>query len=129
MTFDAIANQLVEVEWPNGSGLVLAPDVETLLAAKPVAGVRFLAFGGDPVLQPGDDVVLVENSHQRSALPPWASTGLILVDAKVMGSWGRSGSRISIFAFLPLSTRSRDDIEREALFLPATGPPPSVVWR
>lgn len=129
VTFEAIAKELVEVEWSNGSGLVLAPDVETLLAAEPVAGVRFLAFGGDPVLQPGDDVVLAENPHRRSALPPWASMGLILVDARVVGSWGRSGSRIGILAFLPLSPRSRDDIEREALSLPATGPPPSVVWR
>lgn len=56
-TFRAIRRELVEVSWPGGEGCLLRADADHLSITTPVRGVRFIAFGGDPVLQPGNDMV------------------------------------------------------------------------
>jgi hypothetical protein len=126
-TFDALAGELVAVE--SGEGYVLADDADDLMAAEPVAGTRLLAFGGDPVLQPGTDVLPSEAGRRREELPPWASTGLVLADGEPVASWGRRQSRVTLFPFLPLGVRREDEIEREARSLPVHGAPVRVAWR
>ncbi len=76
-TFDAIRHELVEVHCSRSTGFVLAEDAERLARVEPVSAVRLVAFGGDPVLQPGEQIVAVDRSCRKAALPPWACTGLV----------------------------------------------------
>ncbi|HEV2786528.1 MAG TPA: crosslink repair DNA glycosylase YcaQ family protein [Solirubrobacteraceae bacterium] len=128
-TFDAIADELVSVEWPGGSGFILAEDADELARAEPVAAVRFVAFGGDPVLQPGEDVVAADRSARRAAMPPWAATGLVLIDGEPVAAWGRSHGRITILARAAPARERRPEIEAEALGMPLPGGAPQIVWR
>ena len=115
-TFGALADELVEVRWQGGSGAVLAADCERLAGAEPVAGIRLLSFGGDPVLQPGEDVV--SPGIARAALPPWACTGLALCDGRIVAAWGRSSGRITLLALTQLGREHSRAIERAAARLP-----------
>jgi hypothetical protein len=127
-TFDAIDRELREVEWPGGEGVLLADDVEALVTARPVVGVRLIPFGSDPILQPGNEVVGRDGAHGRAVLPPWASTGLVLKDGEVVAAWGRNQGRISLFALASLDKKRRLEIEEEAVSLPfVTNAAP--VWR
>jgi hypothetical protein len=126
-TFDALAGELVEIECPGGKGWLLADDGERLVAAEPVAGIRFLPFGGDPVLQRGNEIEL-GHAARRAALPPWASTGLVLADGDVVASWGRRQGRITLFAPASLGDARRGEIEEEAATAPF-GSGKSSVWR
>ncbi len=128
-TFEALGDELLEVRWTGGSGLMLADDAERLAHAEPVIGVRFIAFGGDPVLQPGEVIVAADRSHRKAALPPWACTGLVLLDAAVVASWGRSQRRVTIHPLSSLDRTRQDQIEAEALRMPIAPAGPDVVWR
>lgn len=128
-TFDALGDELVEVRWTGGAGFVLAETADDLAGAKPVSAVRFVAFGADPVLQPGEDVVAADRSHRKGALPPWACTGLVLLDGAVAAAWGRSQGRLRILPLAPLSDNQRQQIEAEALRMPIPGAAPEVLWK
>ena len=117
------------MRWAVGSGFVLAEAAEDLAGAKPVSAVRFVAFGGDPVLQPGEDVVAADRSHRKAALPPWACTGLVLLDGDVAAAWGRSQGRLTILPLASLSDNQRQHIEAEALRMPIPGTAPKVLWK
>ncbi len=128
-TFDAIRDELVEVQCSGSFGFVLAEDAEALTQAKPPSAVRFVAFGGDPVLQPGEDVVAADPSHRKGALPPWACTGLVLLGSDVVASWGRSQRRVTILALASLDQQQRHTIEAEARAMPLPDGAPDVLWR
>jgi hypothetical protein len=127
-TFDAISSELVETKWPGGAGVMLARDAEDLAIAAPVAGVRLLPFGADPLLQPGNEVLHLEAAYRRGALPPWASTGLAVIDGEAVASWGRSGRRVRIFSLTELEPQRREAIQCEAESMPFPGPGTEVVW-
>ena len=93
MTFETLRDELVEVEWPGGSGVILEENAERLAEAEPTSEARFVAFGADPVLQPGEDVVASHRAHRRAAPPPWASTGLVLLEGEPVAAWGRRRAR------------------------------------
>ncbi len=128
-TFDAIRDELVEVQCSGSSGFVLAEDAEGLTRAEPSSAVRFVAFGGDPVLQPGEDVVAADPSHRKAALPAWACTGLVLLGGEVVASWGRSQGRVTILALASLDEQQSQAIEAEALGMPLPDGAPDVDWR
>ena len=128
VSFDAIRCELVEVEWPGGSGLLAAADAERLAAATPVSGVRLLAFGADPVLQPGH-ATFADPVHERDALPRWACSGLAIVDGEVAASWGRTAPRITFCALRHLGRADRDELGAHALAMPNPQPIREVVWR
>ncbi len=129
VTFDAIRDELVEVRGTGGAGFVLAEDAERLERAKPASGARFVAFGGDPVLQPAEQIVAADRSLRKAALPPWACTGLVLLDSAVVAAWGRSQGRVTILPLASLDCRGRRQIEAEAQGFPLPGDTPDVVWR
>ncbi|MDP1820070.1 MAG: crosslink repair DNA glycosylase YcaQ family protein [Acidimicrobiales bacterium] len=128
-TFDVIEDELVPVDWPGGAGWLLAADGEQLSAATAVSGYRFVAFGGDPVLQPGEDIVVPDRSFQRAALPRWASLGLVLRDGRAVASWGRKAGRCTLFPFRPLHSEAEAAIEGEASQMPLRGSSMQVLWR
>ncbi len=112
-----------------GSGVLLAEDAERLARAEPVFAVSFVAFGGDPVLQPGEEIVAHDRSHRRTALPPWACSGLVLLDGAVVAAWGRRQRRVTILPLAPLGHGLRHRVEAEALRMPSLGNEPEVLWR
>jgi hypothetical protein len=127
-TFQAIDDELVDIRWPDGSGSLLAADAEALLMARPLQGIRLLAFGADPVLQRGQAFVAGDPARRRAALPRRACTGMILSDGDVVASWGRGDGRIVVHALRTLGRDQRLQIEREAATVP-TGPERTrVVW-
>ena len=128
-TFRAIRDELVEVRWPGGCGLVLAEEADRLARAEALSATRFVAFGGDPVLQPGEDTVAADRSHRKAALPPWACTGLVLLGGDVVAAWGRSQGRVTILPLASLGNERRHEIEAEALRMPIPGAAPEVLWR
>jgi hypothetical protein len=123
-TFRAIAGELVAVEWEGGVGWLLAADADALAAAEPLEGTRLVPFGGDPVLQPG-----YEGWPRREGLPPWACSGLAVVDGEAVAAWGRRGQRVTLMALGALSARQCDEVEREASSLPVTAARVEVMWR
>lgn len=128
-TFEALRDELVEVRCSGASGFVLAEDAEQLARAKPVSAARLVAFGGDPVLQPGEAIVAADRSQRKAALPPWACTGLVLLDGETVAAWGRSQGRITILPLAPLGRDRRHQIEAEALGMPIPGAAARVLWR
>ncbi len=128
-TFAALRDELIEVRCSGDSGFVLAEDAEQLAQTKPVSAVRFVAFGGDPVLQPGEDIVAAERSHRKAALPRWACTGLVLLDGDVVAAWGRSQGRVTILPLASLDHERRRAIEAEALQMPIPGTATEALWR
>ena len=128
-TFDALADELVAVRWKGGSGFVLAEDVDELARADAVSATRFVAFGGDPVLQPGEDIVAAAQSHRKAALPPWACTGLVLLDSRVVAAWGRSKGRLTILPLTQLNLDDKRRIEAEAHRMPIPGAATETRWR
>lgn len=128
-TFDALADELVAVGWSGGSGFVLAEDVDHLARAKPVSTARFVAFGGDPVLQPGEQLVAAARSQRKAALPAWACTGLVLLDSRVVAAWGRSQGRLTILPLAPLNPDDTRRIEAEAIRMPIPGAATETLWK
>lgn len=129
VTFDALADELVAVRWQDGSGFVLAEDADQLARADAVSATRFVAFGGDPVLQPGEDLVAADRSHRKAALPPWACTGLVLLDSRVAAAWGRIKGRLTILPLAPLNPDEKRRIEAEAHRMPIPGAATETLWR
>jgi hypothetical protein len=74
-------------------------------------------------------VLLVQAAHRRSALPPWASTGLALLDGEPVACWGRSQRRVTLLALTPLDAEQRGAIQREAESMPIPGTTTRVAWR
>jgi len=126
-SFHAIRDELVECEWDGGSGLLVAADAERLSSATPVCGLRLLAFGGDPVLQPGDEIVIAD--QRRANLPRWACSGLALLDGEPVASWGRSGQRITLTGLRQLDHDLAVRLEQEALGVPNPQPIREAMWR
>lgn len=126
-SFDAIRDELIEVDCDGQSGLLLAADAQRLSSAAPVSGIRLLAFGGDPVLQPGDERVM--SDHRRDRLPRWACAGLALHDGEPVASWGRSGQRMTLTALADLDHAVRVALEEEARAVPNPQPIREALWR
>ena len=61
--------------------------------------------------------------------PPWACTGLVLLDGEPVAAWGRREGRITILALASLDDESRHEIEAEALGMPVPGTRSQVLWR
>ncbi len=107
---------------------MLAEDVDQLARADAVSATRFVAFGGDPVLQPGEKLVAADQSQRKAALPPWACTGLVLLDSRVVAAWGRSKGRLTILPLTPLNPDDTRRIEAEALRMPVPGAATETLW-
>lgn len=85
--WDEVAGELVEVEWGNDSGHLLAADEDALGAAAKAEGIRMLP-PGDPYLAMPDRGTLVPDADlSKRIFRPVASPGVVLVDGRIAGLW------------------------------------------
>jgi hypothetical protein len=135
-TFAALAPELVEVEVErNGSGFVLASDLEMLMGAPAVEGARLLPQGADPVLQPIESWLFgarPTGGHLELLgidLPSWCIGGILLLHGETVGSFGRTGGTFVLVALKKIGTLGRRLLEAEAWSAPLPGGVARVVWR
>jgi hypothetical protein len=123
-----------------GQRVVLTSHIDALKEARSVKSVRFLPFGGDPVLQPGDPTIGVVRAVKGQSqlvlggeafdLPRWAVGGAVLFNEDVVAAWGRTQGKVQIMPLRRLSDSERDQIDAEAGRLPIPNVDSiSIIWR
>ena len=132
-TWRGIEKDLVPVELDGAERHVLASDVDALLRAAPVEGIRLLPF--DDALTKLDRELLVRDPDIRRRVIPPAGTslgyipGAILADGELVGAWQRQQRRVRIHPTQRLSAAVRKAVEREARTFPIAGAAePTVSW-
>jgi hypothetical protein len=113
---------------------MLAADVEALLAAAPIAGVRLLPY--DDAYTKLDRELLVPDPALRARVLPLVgqstlghTPGAILLDGEIVGSWQRQQRKVTIHPWSRLASVVHDAIEAEALAFPIAGSSkPSIAW-
>lgn len=129
-TFTDLDPSLAAVATPLGDAMVLAEDVDELSAASDaVSGTRLLPSGDAYTLWWGDDrSLLVEDASRRDLL--WTSRvwpGALLADGEIVGTWRRSGRRVTLQPWTALPDRVRRSFETETASLPLPDPGETVV--
>lgn len=127
----------LEVEGADGGTeprFMLRDDLDELLHAQPIAGVRLLPY--DDAFTKLDRELLVPDPELRRRVLPVVgqstlghAPGAILVDGEIVGSWQRQQRRVRIHPWSTLRVGIRDAVEAEALAFPiAGGSKPTVAW-
>lgn len=121
VTFDALADELVEVTSPVGDAFALARDAADLRGgAEPERGVRLLPSGDALYLLWGAQRSLfVDGEARRNEL--WTSRvwpGAILVDGEIFGTWSRRGTRVATHLWRSLSPYEQSSLDDEVASLP-----------
>ena len=124
-TFSDLDESLVSVITPLGDAVILDEDVDAFRAASDGgSGTRLLPSGDAYTLWWGDDrSLLVEDAAKRDLL--WTSRvwpGALLADGEIVGTWRRSGRRVTIQPWTELDDRIRRSLENEAASLPLPDP-------
>lgn len=121
-TFEALGDEVIAVETPVGAAWLLAEDllqVDQSPADDP-APARLLPSGDAYFLRWGvDRNLLTPDAERRDQL--WTSRvwpGAILIDGEIAGTWRRSGVKVDLTAWRPLTTVERDAVEAEVAALP-----------
>lgn len=136
-TWSSIGAELepVDIDGVDGAQrFMLEPDVDALLAAEPITGVRLLPY--DDAYTKLDRELLVPDPGLRARVLPLVgqstlgyTPGAILVDGEIVGAWQRQQRKVTIHPWAKLSPDVRDAIEAEALAFPIAGSAkPSVAW-
>jgi len=128
--FAKLAPELVPVRTPIGDGWALAGDEATLRASTtPDGGVRLLPSGDVFYLLWGDERRLLVPDEERRPLlwTPRVWPGAVLAGGEVIGTWRRSGTRVTVAPWGDLAPELRRSVEREAVSLPVGGEV-SVAW-
>jgi hypothetical protein len=128
----ALAAELVPVRTPLGEAWLLASDADDAAAPPdPPARVRILS-SGDPYLVAHDRPLLVPDEERRRELWPAGTVwpGGLVVEGELVGSWRRSGRRMTVRAWRPLAGEDKTAVEEEAASLPLPDPGSgvSVTW-
>ena len=122
--FDALAGSLAPVRTPVGEAWILAEDEAVVRAAAgPVAPARLLPSGDAYFLLQGADRALLVPDQARAAelWTPRVWPGALLVGGEVAGIWRRADTRLTIWAWRPLTPVERTAVEAEAVSLPVPG--------
>ena len=137
LTWASIEAELEPVDLDDVGGgrrFMLEADVDALLAAEPIAGVRLLPY--DDAYTKLDRELLVPDPGLRARVLPLVgqstlgyTPGAILVDGEIVGAWQRQQRKVTIHPWSKLTPAVRDAIEAEALAFPIAGSSkPSVAW-
>lgn len=116
-TWRALASELVTVSVFGTDRSILASDLAALHEAEPVSTVRLLP-PNDPYLW-ADRRLLVADQGQYDALyhPKREAAGAILVDCRIVGTWARRQSRVTLRPWAPLDPSTEDAVTATALDL------------
>lgn len=128
-TWRGIEPALVPVDVGGDERWMLERDLDALVGAEPVRGVRLIPI--DDPLSKFDREVLVPHDELRNFVFPPKSPGWapqpVLVDGEVVGAWERQQRKVTVRLRRELSADARATIEEEALSFPiAAKTKPSV---
>jgi hypothetical protein len=139
LTWASIEDELeaVEVDGIDGTPerrFMLDTDVEALLTAGPIAGIRLLPY--DDAYTKLDRELLVPDPALRARVLPLVGQSTlgyapdaILVDGEIVGAWQRQQRKVTIHPWPALSPAARDAIEMEARAFPIAGSSkPTIAW-
>ena len=131
--FDSISGELIEVQTPTGDAWIRAQDEPSFRSAQGgVTSTRLLPSGDTYYLLQGvDRELLVREAPNRRKL--WTSRvwpGAVLVGEEIVGTWRRSGHKVTVETWQPIGVVGRDEIEIEAASMPLPGieRPITVTW-
>ncbi len=139
LTWSELHEELVPVSFERAGRWMLASDVAVLCAAEEGREfVRFLPGGGDPYLQLDRGTLLPDppsdlghhylgSGGRRSVIN--GLTGRLLLDGKVVGSWGRAGLNVRIAPWTRLRPGQVDRVSEEAATMSGPlGGEPRLSW-
>jgi hypothetical protein len=130
-TFDALRPDLAPVAAPTlGDAWILAHDEERFRSDPPLGSTRLLPSGDTWYLLQGPDrELLVPDADRRERL--WTSRvwpGAVMVDGRLVGTWRRSGTRLTVEPWTRVGAAARAAVEAEAATLPLPDGPATAVW-
>ncbi|MEX2394897.1 MAG: crosslink repair DNA glycosylase YcaQ family protein [Actinomycetota bacterium] len=129
-TWDAIASELVTVDVGGEERSMLDRDLDALVGAEPIEGVRLLP-ADDAFTKTHRDLLVTDDKKRSHAFPPIGTSpgyipGAILVDGELAGVWQRQQRKVTIHPWRKLP---KDEVEAEALSFPISSTSkPSVRW-
>ncbi len=131
-TFGALAEELTPVATPIGEAWLLTGDATSAAnEQEPSDAVRLLPSGDAYyLLQGAERSLLLPDPDHRDRL--WTSRvwpGAILAHGEIVGTWRRSGRKVTAEPFAPLSSKTRTEVEGEAASLPLPGIDRDIVVR
>ena len=130
-TWRGLERELVAVDVGGEERWSLSPDVDALMGAEPVEGVRLVPID-DPATKFDRELLVTDTAFRDFVFPPtspgWAPQP-IFVDGEIVGAWERQQRKVTVRVRGEVPSRVRDAIEAEALAFPiASKTKPSVRW-
>jgi hypothetical protein len=131
LTWDAISDDLLDVDLGGTSRSLLKGDLDALRGAEPLEGVRLLP-ADDAFTKTDRELLVADDEHRHHAFPPVGTSrgyipGAILLDGQICGVWARQQRKVTIHPWrngLPTEA-----IDAEALSFPiAATSKASVRW-
>jgi hypothetical protein len=119
--------ELLQVELEGHEAWILADDETELRSAPDARRVRFLVasdlrfFGQDR-----HGLFAAPGQRKLIHLHDWFHPHGLMVDGRIVGTWGRRGGRIDVRVAGPLSDEHRKAVEAEALAMPIPGATMSI---
>jgi hypothetical protein len=131
--FASLGSELISVETPMGEACILASDESAFRSTKGATSTRLLPSGDTYFLLQGEHRgLLVPEAGDRDRL--WTSRvwpGAVLHEGEIVGTWRRSGHKVTIDLWRSVAEPGREGIEAEATSLPLAGleRPITVTWK
>ncbi len=121
-SFDAIAPELMPVDYDGHQAWILAADETAIVAAEPMRGVRYLVASDLRIFgQDRKRLFVGPGLRQHTPLHDTFHPGGLLINGSIAGAWGRRAGRVSVKAFGPLPADVRRAIRDEAESMPIPG--------
>jgi hypothetical protein len=118
-TLDALAPELMPVDYDGHQSWILAADETTMVTAEPMCGVRFLVASDLRIFGQDRNGLFVGPGLRRlTALHDTFHPGGLLIDGAIAGAWGRRGGRVSVKTAGPLPESVRRAVCDEAESMP-----------
>jgi Winged helix DNA-binding domain len=131
--FVSLIEELIEVRTPIGEAWIQLVDEQSFRSAKgDVASTRLLPSGDTYYLLQGPErELLVPDDANRTRL--WTSRvwpGAVMVRGEIVGTWRRSGHKVTVELWQPIDAAGREQIEIEAKSMPLPGidRPVTITW-
>jgi len=132
-TWKGLEKNLLGVEVDGEEGFMLSADVDAIVGAEPVHGVRLTPFD-DPFTKLDKELHVVDETARARVFPPTGRSlgyipGSIVVNGEIVGAWQRQQRKVTVHPWSKLAAEVRAAIEREALAFPVAGASkPTVSW-
>jgi len=121
--FDSLSRELIAVLTPIGKAWIRAVDESEFRSGDAASSTRLLPSGDTYYLLQGvDRELLVPDAVNRGRL--WTSRvwpGAVLLDGEIVGTWRRSGHKLTVHPWQPINPASREAIAAEAASMPLPG--------